>query len=134
MFAGTCKDPQVNRDGPAVAELVADVAAAVGRRAAAVSEDVYEAIVREIPQLDEDKPLLALLRSSVDSNVDTCLQIMQHQTRAAGKLLARPIRAPTGRRRSPPGACALNNPRISVARNVAMWPPSRWLRSPACGS
>jgi DNA-binding PucR family transcriptional regulator len=74
-----CKNPQVDTDGPAVAELVAEVAAAVGRRAAAVSGDVYEVIVREIPQLDEDKPLLALLSSSVDSNVDTCLQIMQHQ-------------------------------------------------------
>ena len=79
MFAGTCKDPQVNIDSPAVAELVADVAAAVGLRAASVSGDVFEVIVREIPQLDEDKPLLALLSSSVDSNVDTCLQIMQHQ-------------------------------------------------------
>jgi DNA-binding PucR family transcriptional regulator len=79
QLAGICKDPRVDMDGPAVAELVAGVAAAVGRRAAAVSEDVYEVIVREIPQLDEDKPLLALLSSSVDSNVDTCLQIMQHQ-------------------------------------------------------
>ena len=64
---------------PAVAELVADVAAAVGRQAAAVSADVFRAIVREIPQLEEDKPLLALLDSSVDSNVETCLQIMQHR-------------------------------------------------------
>jgi DNA-binding PucR family transcriptional regulator len=79
MFAGTCKDAQVTSDSPAIAELVADVAAAVDRRAAAVSGDVFEVIVREIPQLDEDKPLLALLRSSVDSNVGTCLQIMQHQ-------------------------------------------------------
>ena len=38
-----------------------------------------QAIVREIPQLEEDKQLLALLASSVDSNVETCLQIMQHQ-------------------------------------------------------
>jgi hypothetical protein len=59
--------------------LVADVAAAVGRRAAAVSADVYEVILREIPQLRDDKPLLSLLASSVDSNVDTCLQIMQHR-------------------------------------------------------
>ena len=64
---------------PAVAELMADVAAAVGRRVAAVSEDVYEVILREIPELREGKPVLALLASSVDSNVDTCLQIMQHQ-------------------------------------------------------
>ena len=74
-----CKNPQVEIDRPAVAELVADVAAAVARRGAAVSRDVYEAIVQEIPQLRDDKPVLALLASSVDSNVDTCLQIMQHR-------------------------------------------------------
>src|SRR5438552_7452809 len=55
--------------------IMAEVAAAVGRRAAAVREDVYGVILREIPQLRDDKPLLALLASSVDSNVDTCLQI-----------------------------------------------------------
>ncbi|MGO8892828.1 MAG: PucR family transcriptional regulator [Streptosporangiaceae bacterium] len=74
-----CKNPQVDIDGPAVAELMADVAAAVSRRAAAVSEDVYEVILREIPELRGDKPVLALLASSVHSNVGTCLQIMQHQ-------------------------------------------------------
>jgi hypothetical protein len=73
------KDLRVKADGPVVAELMADVAAAVNRRAAAVSRDVYEVILREIPQLRDDKPLLALLASSVDSNVDTCLQIMQHR-------------------------------------------------------
>jgi DNA-binding PucR family transcriptional regulator len=74
-----CKNPQVDMDRPAVAELMGDVAASVGRRVAAVREDVYGTIIREIPQLREDKPLLALLASSVDSNVGTCLQIMQHQ-------------------------------------------------------
>jgi DNA-binding PucR family transcriptional regulator len=69
----------VDIDRPAVAELMASVAAAVGRRGAAVREDVYETILREIPQLRDDKPVLALLASSVDSNVDTCLQIMQHR-------------------------------------------------------
>jgi DNA-binding PucR family transcriptional regulator len=59
--------------------IVAEVAAAVGRQAAAVREDVYQVILREIPQLRDEKPLLALLASSVDSNVDTCLQIMQHR-------------------------------------------------------
>src|SRR5580698_11530477 len=58
---------------------LAEVAAAVGRRAATVREDVYHVILRQIPQLREDKPVLALLASSVDSNVDTCLQIMQHR-------------------------------------------------------
>ena len=79
MLAGMCKNPQVDIDGPVVAELMADVAAAVSRRAAAVSEDVYEVILREIPELRADKPVLALLTSSVHSNVGTCLQIMQHQ-------------------------------------------------------
>ena len=78
-LAGVCKNPQVEIDGPAVAELMADVAAAVSRRTAAVSEDVYEVILREIPELRDDKPVLALLASSVHSNVGTCLQIMQHQ-------------------------------------------------------
>jgi PucR C-terminal helix-turn-helix domain/GGDEF-like domain len=62
-----------------MSDIMAEVAAAVARRAAAVHEDIYDVILREIPQLREDKPLLALLASSVDSNVDTCLQIMQHQ-------------------------------------------------------
>ena len=79
MLAGMCKNPQVDIDGPAVAELMADVAAAVSRRAAAVSEDVYEVILREIPELRDDKSVLALLASSVHSNVGTCLQVMQHQ-------------------------------------------------------
>ena len=74
-----CKNPQVDIDGPAVAELVADVAAAVSRQAALVSEDVYEVVLREIPELRDDKPVLALLSSSVHSNVGTCLQILQHQ-------------------------------------------------------
>src|SRR5882757_4570116 len=50
-----------------------------GIRAAGVSEDVYQVILREIPRLRDDKPVLALLASSVASNVDTCLQIMQYQ-------------------------------------------------------
>ncbi len=77
--SGICKNPQVEIDRPAVADLVADVAAAVARRGAAVSKDVYEAILQEIPQLRDDKQVLTLLASSVDSNVDTCLQIMQHR-------------------------------------------------------
>ncbi len=63
--------------GPGVAELVAGVAAAVARQP--VARDVFDVIVREMPQLEEDKPLLALLASSVDGNVEMCLQIMQHQ-------------------------------------------------------
>ena len=83
------RDPPMDMDYPAVAELVADVAAAVGRQAAAVSEDVYKEILGEIPQLDHDQPLRALLASNIDSNVNACLQIMQHQIDLAA------VRAPT---------------------------------------
>jgi hypothetical protein len=76
-------------DYPAVAELMADVATAVGRQAAAVSEDVYKEILGEIPQLDLDQPLRALLASNIDSNVEACLQIMQHGIDLAA------VRAPT---------------------------------------
>jgi PucR C-terminal helix-turn-helix domain/GGDEF-like domain len=74
-----CENPQVDADGPAVIELMGDVAAAVARRVDAVRQDVYETILREIPQLHEDKPMLALLASSCDSNVETCLQIMRYR-------------------------------------------------------
>src|SRR5690349_19480893 len=74
-----CKNPQVDIDSPAVAELVAEVAAAVSRRAATVSEDVYEVILRDIPELRDDKSVLDLLASSVHSNIATCLEVMQHQ-------------------------------------------------------
>src|ERR1700691_6660709 len=83
------KDLRVEADGPVAAELMADVAAAVSRRVAAVSDDVYEVILREIPELHDDKPVLALLASSVHSNVGTCLQIMQHQIDLSA------VRAPT---------------------------------------
>jgi DNA-binding PucR family transcriptional regulator len=79
MPAAIGKDPQMDMDmpSPGVAELVAWVAAAVARQP--VAQDVLDVIVREMPQLEEDKTLLALLTSSVDGNVETCLQIMQHQ-------------------------------------------------------
>jgi PucR-like helix-turn-helix protein/diguanylate cyclase with GGDEF domain len=72
----------VDIDRPAV-ELMADVAAAVARQAAAVYADVYEVILREIPQLREDRSVLALFGSSVQSNIDACLQVMQHQIELA---------------------------------------------------
>ena len=66
-------------DGPAVAGLMARVAAAVSRQAATVSENVFEVTVREIPELHDDQTVLALFASSIHSNISTCLQIMQHQ-------------------------------------------------------
>jgi DNA-binding PucR family transcriptional regulator len=79
MLAGMCKNPRMDVDGPVVADLMASVATTVSRRVAAVSEDVYQVILREIPELHDDEAVLALLASSVRSNVSTCLQIMQHQ-------------------------------------------------------
>ena len=79
-----CKNPQVDIDRPAVVELMAEVAVAVARRASAVYGDVYEVILREIPQLREDRPVLALLGSSVHSNVDTCLQVDPGHVRRSG--------------------------------------------------
>src|ERR1700745_674319 len=79
MLAAMCKNPQVDIDDPAVAELVAGVAAAVSGRAPPGSRGVNEVILRDIPELRDDKTVLALLSSSVHSNVGTCLQIMQHQ-------------------------------------------------------
>jgi hypothetical protein len=74
-----CENPHVDMDRPAVAELMADVSAALAQRVSVLREDVYEVILREIPQLNGDKPVLTLLASSVHGNVDTCLQVMQHR-------------------------------------------------------
>ena len=58
---------------------MASVAAAVSRQAATVSADVYEVTRREIPELGDDQTVLTLFAASIDSNVTTCLQIMQHR-------------------------------------------------------
>jgi len=73
------QNPHVDMDPPAVAELMADVSAALAQRVSALREDVYQVILREIPELNGDKPVLTLLASSVHGNVDTCLQVMQHR-------------------------------------------------------
>jgi hypothetical protein len=61
----------VEQDGHGAAELLANVAATVSRQVAAVSENVYEVILREIPELHDDQAVLALLASRVHSNVGT---------------------------------------------------------------
>jgi hypothetical protein len=47
-------------------------------RVGEVSADVYDLIVREVPQLRSDGRVLALLESSVGENVATVLHILQH--------------------------------------------------------
>lgn len=59
-------------------QYAADVAAALDGRVAEVTADVYELIVREIPQLRADPRVLALLDASVAENVSTVLHILRH--------------------------------------------------------
>ena len=92
---------------------MASVAAAVSRRAATVSENVYEVTRREIPELGDDQAVLALFASSIESNVTTCLQIMQHQIDLAdvhAPAAALGGGAPTGAARHPADRAAAGLP------------------------
>jgi len=71
-------DPSVDRASPTVAQSAADVSGALGPRTAEVSADIYDLIVREIPQLRTDSQVLTLLEASVTENVATVLHILQH--------------------------------------------------------
>jgi PucR C-terminal helix-turn-helix domain/GGDEF-like domain len=68
----------VDNDRPAVSELMAAVSAVLAPRITEVSSEVFEVIVRGIPQLHADKPVLTLLASSIDGNVATCLHVLWH--------------------------------------------------------
>jgi DNA-binding PucR family transcriptional regulator len=68
----------VDRASPAVTQSAAEVAGALAPRTAVLSADIYELIVREIPQLQSDSRVLALLEASVEENVATVLHILQH--------------------------------------------------------
>ena len=59
-------------------EHAAEVADALAPRAAEISADLYDLIVREIPDLNGDGRVRALLSASVDENVTTALHILQH--------------------------------------------------------
>jgi PucR C-terminal helix-turn-helix domain/GGDEF-like domain len=71
-------DSSVDRSSPSVAQSAADVSGALTPRAAEISADIYQLIVREIPQLQGDGRVLALLEASVGENVTTALHVMQH--------------------------------------------------------
>lgn len=68
----------MDRTNPSAASAAADVADAVAARAAELSADVYELIVREIPQLGTDRGVLAVVEASVVENVATVLHVLQH--------------------------------------------------------
>jgi DNA-binding PucR family transcriptional regulator len=71
-------DPSVERASPAVARHAAEVAGALAPHTAELSVDIYQLIVRDIPQLRSDHRILALLEASVAENVATVLHILQH--------------------------------------------------------
>lgn len=63
---------------PSAIETAAGIADALAARAAEMSRDIYELIVREIPQLGTDRGVLAVLEASVAGNVTTLLHVLQH--------------------------------------------------------
>jgi DNA-binding PucR family transcriptional regulator len=68
----------VERASPAVARHAAEVAGALAPHTTELSVDIYQLIVRDIPQLRSDHRILALLEASVAENVATVLHILQH--------------------------------------------------------
>ena len=54
------------------------MASALVPRGAELSAEIYNLILREIPQLRTDLRVLALLEASVGENVATVLHILQH--------------------------------------------------------
>jgi hypothetical protein len=58
-------DSSVDRSSPSVAQSASDVSGALTPRAAEISADIYQLIMREIPQLRGDGRVLALLEASV---------------------------------------------------------------------
>ena len=72
-------DSSVDRSSPSVAQSASEVSAALTPRAAEISADIYHLIVQKIPQLRDDRRVLALLEASIEENVTTVLHIMQHE-------------------------------------------------------
>jgi GGDEF-like domain len=70
--------PAVDQAAPTVAQHAADATGALGPHSAELTADIYQLIVREIPQLRADSRVLALLEASVAENVATVLHILQH--------------------------------------------------------
>jgi hypothetical protein len=71
-------DPPVDSSSPSAAEHSAKVGDALVPRTAEMSADIYQLIVREIPELRSDKRILAMLEASVGENVAVILHVIQH--------------------------------------------------------
>jgi len=68
----------MDSSSPPATERAAEVSATLTPRADEISADIYRLIVQEIPDLRDDKRVLALLEASVAENVATMLHILQH--------------------------------------------------------
>jgi DNA-binding PucR family transcriptional regulator len=68
----------MERSSSFAAESASAVAAALAPREAQISADVYQLIVREIPQLGRDQRIQAVLKASVAENIATMLHVLQH--------------------------------------------------------
>jgi len=61
-----------------VAQTASEVSGALTPRTAEISADIYDLLVRQIPQLRSDHRVLTLLEASVGENVATLLHVIQH--------------------------------------------------------
>ena len=68
----------MDRSSPSVAQSASAVSDALIPRTSELSTEIYDLIVREIPQLRSDKRVLMLLQASVNENVATLLHVLQH--------------------------------------------------------
>jgi hypothetical protein len=68
----------VERASLALVQHIAEVAGALAPRTAELSADIYELILRKIPQLHTDRRVLTLLDASVAENVATVLHVLQN--------------------------------------------------------
>jgi len=67
-----------DRSSPSVIQAASDVSRALTPQAAGLSGEIYRLILEQIPQLRDDRRVLALLEASVSENVVTLLDILQH--------------------------------------------------------
>jgi hypothetical protein len=68
----------VDVSSPSAAERSAEVGGVLVPRTTEMSADIYQLIVRQIPQLRGDARVLTLLEASVGENVATVLHMLQH--------------------------------------------------------
>src|ERR1035438_1506905 len=68
----------MDRSSAPVVQSASDVSSSLTPRTTEMSADIYDLIVREIPQLRGERRVLTLLEASVGENVATLLHVIQH--------------------------------------------------------